>query len=348
MREADNQLGNLWQIPVDPSTGATREKSLRVTNWHGEGPLWPSATSDGKHLVVVKFRSWVEVYSGEFKGKNSALTSASPLSLTRSHDFVSGWAHDSKSVLFQSDRTGKNQIFRQQFGREDPERLIPGADEQEAPQLSPDGAWIVYWSTPGGDNVPPSTKELMRFSASGGPPVKILEEPIDRGAEFSCPYSSSAFCVLARQEQDRLVFYNLDPMRGLGQQAAGISMSAANQASWSISPDGSCVAVTDSRTLAGQVRILNLTNSTDRVISLVPRRRVWDVNWAADGDSLFAVGSQDPDFIILQIELNGKTHVIINRGKGHLLDSPRPSPDGRHLAFSQYTWESNAWLLENF
>jgi Tol biopolymer transport system component len=72
------------------------------------------------------------------------------------------------------------------------------------------------------------------------------------------------------------------------------------------------------------------------------------VNWAADGDSLFAVGSQDPDFIILQIELNGKTHVIINRGKGHLLDSPRPSPDGRHLAFSQYTWESNAWLLENF
>jgi hypothetical protein len=78
------------------------------------------------------------------------------------------------------------------------------------------------------------------------------------------------------------------------------------------------------------------------------RRPFWDVNWAEDGNSLFAAGAQDPDFVILQIDLNGKTHVVINQGKDHLLQSPRPSPDGHHLAFSQVTWESNAWLLENF
>jgi Tol biopolymer transport system component len=187
----------------------------------------------------------------------------------------------------------------------------------------------------------------MRFPVSGGPPVKILEAPID-GVDFNCPYSSSARCILARPEQDRLVFYNLDPVRGLGQQAAGTNTSSASQPSWSLSPDGSRIAVTDSRTFAGQVRILNLTNSTDHVISLVPREPVWDVNWAADGNSLFAVGFRDPDVVILQIDLNGKTQVVVNKGKDHRIEFPRPSPDGRHLAFGQVTWESNAWLLENF
>jgi Tol biopolymer transport system component len=163
-----------------------------------------------------------------------------------------------------------------------------------------------------------------------------LEAPIN-GVDFNCPL-----------EQDHMAFYKLDPVRGVGKQAAEISTSSASEPTWSVSPDGSRVAVTDSRMLAGQVRILNLTNSTDHVISLVPHWHVWDVTWAADGNSLFAMASQDPDLVILQIELNGKTHVIINQGRAHLLEFPRLSPDGRHLAFSQLTWESNAWLLENF
>jgi Tol biopolymer transport system component len=140
---------------------------------------------------------------------------------------------------------------------------------------------------------------------------------------------------------------NLDPVRGLGRQAAEMSTSSASKPTWSVSSDGSRIAVTDSRP-PGQVRIFDLTNSSDRVISIVPHRNIWDVTWAADGNSLFAMASQDPDLVILQIELNGKTHVVINQGRAHLLESPRPSPDGRHLAFSQLTWESNAWLLENF
>jgi len=46
--------------------------------------------------------------------------------------------------------------------------------------------------------------------------------------------------------------------------------------------------------------------------------------------------------------LNGRERVIHEGGKDHLLFSPLASPDGRRLAFSQYTWESNAWLMENF
>jgi eukaryotic-like serine/threonine-protein kinase len=348
LTEPDSEIGNLWQIPLDPRTGAARGKLSKVTNWQGESVGWPSATTTATQLVVVKVRSWVDIYSGDLKAGNSSLTSPSPLSLTRSVDYISGWAHDSKSFFFQSSRTGKNQIFRQQLGREDPERLIPGTDAQEAPQLSPDGAWILYWSTLSGGAASPMTKQLMRVPASGGPPVKVLEESIEGGAGFNCPYLSSALCVLSRQEHDHLVFYRLDPVHGLEQQAGAIGTGPASDPSWSIAPDGSRLAVTDSRRVAGKVHIIDLANSKDHLIVLVPSWYVWDVTWAADGNSLLAAGSNAPNFFVLQIELSGQTHVLINQGKDHLIQLLRPSPDGRHLAFSQLTWESNAWLLENF
>ena len=348
LTEPDSEIGNFWQIPLDPRTGAARGKLSKVTNWQGESVGWPSATTAATQLVVVKVRSWVDIYSGELKAGNSSLASPSPLSLTRSVDYISGWTHDSKSFFFQSSRTGKNQIFRQQLGREDPERLIPGTDAQENPQLSPDGAWILYWSTPSGGAASPTTKQLVRVPTSGGPPVKVLEESIESGAGFNCPYLSSALCVLSRREHDHLVFYHLNPLYGLEQQVGSISTGPASDPSWSISPDGSRLAVTDSRRVAGQIHIIDLANSKDHLIAIVPGWYVWDVTWAADSNSLLAAGSNSPNVFVLHIELSGQMHVLFNQGKDHRVQLLRPSPDGRHLAFSQLTWESNAWLLENF
>ena len=38
----------------------------------------------------------------------------------------------------------------------------------------------------------------------------------------------------------------------------------------------------------------------------------------------------------------------VDRVRGGRFDYPIPSPDGRYLAFTVVTYESNAWLLENF
>ena len=93
---------------------------------------------------------------------------------------------------------------------------------------------------------------------------------------------------------------------------------------------------------------MNLRNSIERVVSLSALWRISDVNWAADGQSLFAIGRADPRSFVMHINLDGKTRVIHDGGKDHILLFPLPSPDGRRLAFNQYTWESNAWLLEDF
>jgi eukaryotic-like serine/threonine-protein kinase len=348
LSEPDSQFGNLWKISVDPRNGLASGEPGRVTNWRGEVPLWPNATSDGTRLVVVKARSWDDIYSVGLDEEKSPTLSASPLSLTRGFDFVSGWTHDGKSVLLQSDRTGRNQIYRQQLGQEEAVPLIPGSDDQQNPQLSPDGNWILYWSTPRGSGTPASKKQLMRASTSGGSPIRILEVPVIDTVEFKCPYSPAASCIFSRLEQDRLVFHYLDPVRGLGQQAGAVRTTATDQPSWGISPDGSRVAVGNRHVVPGQVRILDLRTSAERLVSLSGPWHIADVNWAADGQSLFAVGTVEPRDFILHIPLDGKVRVVHDGVKDHVFASPLPSPDGRRLAFNQYTWESNAWLLENF
>jgi eukaryotic-like serine/threonine-protein kinase len=349
LKETDGEDSNLWELPVGPDTGSVSEKPARMTNWRGDSALWPNASSDGTHLVIVKARAWDDVYFGALGGSSSLAFSPSSLSLTRSTDYVFGWTPDSKSLLLQSDRTGKNQIFREQIGQEDPIRLIPGSDDQQKPQSSPDGNWVLYWSTPHADSAPASTKLLMRVATLGGAPIQILQAPADQSWEVKCPYAPVAPCILAHQEKDRLVFDGLDPTRGLGQPVASINATSANPPSWGISPDGSQIAViTDRDAIPAQIRILDLHNSSERVLTISGPWRILDVNWAADGNSLFVVGAQAPRQLILHVDLDGKARVVLDGGKDHVLATPLPSPDGRRLAFSQFTWESNAWLLQNF
>ncbi len=342
----NSEFGDMWGTVVDPGSGAVSGEPKRVTNWHDENAMWPTASSDGRLLVVVRIRKWDDIYSGELGDRNSFALSASPLTVSRSFDYVSGWAHDSKAVLFHSDRSGRNQIYRQRLGEEQPEAILPGDDEQKSPQLSPDAAWILYWSTPRDDGSPHRPRQLVRVATAGGLPVKILEAA-DGDAEFRCPNGGAASCILGRMEKNRYVFYHLDPVGGLGQQAA--EMTPSGVPSWGISPDGSRLAViADTHNLSGQVRIVSLAHPAEQVISTSPAWRILEVNWAADGRSMFAVGLQRERSFIVQIGLDGKTRVVRDGTKDHILFSPFPSPDGRHLAFSQYTWESNAWLLENF
>jgi Tol biopolymer transport system component len=96
------------------------------------------------------------------------------------------------------------------------------------------------------------------------------------------------------------------------------------------------------------VRILDLRNGAERNLQIPQVWRISSLWWAADGNALFASVSQSTDWLIARIELDGKTHVLLNGGRNQWLDSPVPSPDGRYLAFSQKIWENNVWLLENF
>ena len=125
MPDPENDFGNLYQIRVDPASGKTSGEPTKATNWHGEGPMWPSATAEGSRVAVVKVRAWEDVNLTNLKEKGALGTSPTTLTISRSDDQSSGWTHDSSGILFQSDRSGRNQIFRQQLDRDSVEPLIP-------------------------------------------------------------------------------------------------------------------------------------------------------------------------------------------------------------------------------
>jgi hypothetical protein len=63
--EPDGDFGNLYQVRLDPDTGKTFGAPIPLTSWHGEGPLTPSVTADGRRMVVTKVRGWSDVYVAE-------------------------------------------------------------------------------------------------------------------------------------------------------------------------------------------------------------------------------------------------------------------------------------------
>jgi Tol biopolymer transport system component len=247
--------GGLYQMRVDPADGSTIGPLTLLADSPDGYTLWVSASADDSHLVVSKSRGWMDIYAVDLLQKGGP--SVERMTLTRNINMVTGWTHDGKSILLHSNRTGRYQVFRQQLGQDDAEPVIQGPDDEQYPELSPDGKWILYWSSTNGGSAPPSTKRLLRYPIAGGAPEEVLETPNDDAIAFECLFAAAAGCILARPENGALTFYQLDPLHGLGRQIAAPGKIPASF--WSLSPDGSLLATT-TRKDRGRVFLTNVAD----------------------------------------------------------------------------------------
>lgn len=160
-----------------------------------------------------------------------------------------------------------------------------------------------------------------------------------------CPSRPSSSCVISRGEQGQLIFYALDPLQGQGKEIIRTKLGEPKDLEWSISPDGSHIAIASEDQLREQIRILDLQNGTERNLSVPKGWIIESISWAADGNALFA-GVSSSKFALARIDLDGHTHTLLERDGW--VGLPSSSPDGRHLTFFQKTSDDNLWLLENF
>ena len=182
---------------TDPRTGKPSGRATKITNWDGVAPYSPTVSRDANRLAVVKPHARDDVYVGELKDGGTRLASPKRLTVSESEDYPSGWMRDSKTILFSSNRSGRKQIFRQRMEQDTAEPLIRGPDDEGGAELSPDGRWILYWSTAPGRDSPPTTKRLMRFPVLGGSPEQVLEARMDDTDYFDCPVRPASSCVFA-------------------------------------------------------------------------------------------------------------------------------------------------------
>jgi|SRR5579863_4509930 len=333
---------NLWEIEVDLLTGQPSGKPRRITKWAGASILWPNGTADGKRLVFLKEDQQSDVYVGDLELNGTRLKIAPRrLTLDEHNDFPSAWTADSKSVLFWSDRNGHYDIFRQGIDQDSAESVVADSEYKTGPRLSPDGSWILYWSS---GPAPPD--RLMRIPTSGGLPKFVLTSDGDD----RCARAPSTLCVLGERSPDRkyLVFTAFDPVEGRKGQLTSLETDPARDYNWDLSPDGSRIALSELDWVEGRIRFLPLTGGEIREVTV----RGWAAftagpDWTADGNGVF-VSSWSPTkgAALLHVDLEGHAHVLWEP-KGYRTWGI-PSPDGHRLAILGWTEDSNVWMMENF
>ena len=350
---AGHESYSLWEVPVEPGTGAAAAKPEWLAQWSDSGADTLAITADGKRLSFLKGRIWQDVYLGELSPHGASMKPPRRFTLdNRGIRTLDSWTLDSQAILFSSDRNGKAEVFRQGLNQGVGEAVVQGPEDNYNSGLSPGGSWMLHVeSTRAMPGAPPSPQRLMRRRVAGGSPEMVLEEPAGTSIDYWCPPKPGSQCVLSQKEGTDFVFYSLDPLRGKGQQLGRIqaTASAGSGNICSVSLDGSRLAFVDSHKYHGRIEVLTLREHAWHEVSSEPG---WgdfqSIAWAADGNGFFVTSWLPDSFNLLHVALDGKVNPLLRNGHRQWMWGPSPSPDGKYLAFQAQTSDSNVWMLEGF
>jgi Tol biopolymer transport system component len=354
----DQPTSNLWQIHVNPKSMQVADKPYRLTNWSGFAVGDMSGSRDGQRLTITKQLDQSDVLIGDLADHDGILLHMRRLTSDERVDWPGGWTPDDKSLLFQSDRTGRMSIFRQQIDSTNPETLVADQNDNRGPIVSPDGQWILYLSWRGRVGQPKSGR-VMRVLIDGGSAESILETkgllsfvtsgyvlvPTTVGhPAFRCPSSAGAPCVLSEALQDEIVFSSFMPVPSTTRaEIFRVVAKHPNSLFWDLSPDGSRIAYGE-RGLHSLIRVRELRSGKTSDIALSEWPELYTVGWSADGKGLFATDFAPTGSSLLHVSLDGRVRVLYKAAKE--VELPKASPDGHQLAFGEVVSTSNVWLIE--
>jgi serine/threonine protein kinase/Tol biopolymer transport system component/DNA-binding winged helix-turn-helix (wHTH) protein len=346
---------SLWQVPVEPSAGEAAGKLERLAEWSDVGPWLLSITADGKRLSFLKTRDWREVYLGELGSDGASMKPPRRFTLdNRGIRSLDSWTPDSQAILFSSDRNGKDEVFRQSLNESVGEAVVKGLEDCHTFALSPDRSSMLYVASPPTTLNVPAPQRLMRRPAAGGSPEIVLEEPAGMMWEYGCPLKPTSRCVLGQYEGQYWVFYSLDPVRGKGEQLGKIEVDGF-YIDWNPSPDGSRLALV-CPLYKGRIEELDLSEHAWHEVPVEPGwKDLESIAWAADGKGFFVTARLPDSNDLLHVMLSGKVKPLLRSSRSPLdasyhgyMGSPLPSPNGKYLAFTVSSMDSNVWTLEGF
>ena len=335
---------NLWELRVDSSATKAIGSPRRITNWAGLSLSDLSLSADGRHLVLVNAGNRLDLYVAALDGRGG-MEPPRQMTLEGRNNIPSTWTPDGQTLFFYSDRNGIWNIFRQSLDERNARDFVVGPGEQTEPRLSPDASWVLYWDhvEKGGQTSAPM--RLLRVPISGGAPELVAEA--SRGAMLRCARGRPT-CVLSEFDKatGKLVFSAVDPLQGRKGELVSLEGHSAGSPAWDLSPDGSTAAIVDLEEDQNSIRVVQLSNGSSRLVTLGGSKHLSGISWSADGKGWFVASSSVHAATILRVGLNGEVSELWTTSS--ILGVPLASPDGKNLAFTISTFNSNAWVVENF
>ena len=155
--------------------------------------------------------------------------------LEETNSYPHAWTPDGEAVIFESDRNGHLEIFRQNLRRREAELLVSTPGDVYMPQVTPDRQWLLMThrdlaSSGKQDKLMPH--RLLRAPVTGGPAAEVfLGRPLD---EFRCAWPGhGTSCVLRTAEPGGRRYFELDPLRGAQRELGRSTFISAGLGRWS-------------------------------------------------------------------------------------------------------------------
>jgi Tol biopolymer transport system component/DNA-binding winged helix-turn-helix (wHTH) protein len=337
---------NLWAVRVDSRSVRTWGSPARLTN-DSDAKVRASISADGKRLIFLRGADSRGVFISRIEAPGSRLSPLQRLSLDERRNFPYTWTPDGKSVIFTSDRDGVFHLFKQAIDQPAPDLLVGGDQSVMLARLNADSSAILYGLNPDPRDVEYRVR-LMRLPISGGTPELVLQEPGINN--FQCARTPATVCVLSEFTDNHLAFFTFNPATGEKEPITRIEGPEWYLQNWTLSPDGSTLAMSKKHRVPGpaNIRLFSLITGKDRILTLPAWSGIGYLDWAADGRSIWVSASSPTGMqTLLNVDLHGKVNAVLQepeKGLGWAI----PSPDGRHLAIWEASGSSNAWLLEGF
>lgn len=326
----------LYELQADPS-GDAKHALRPLTDWRPETIWWTTASVDGRRVVFLRTTDQTDVYVGEMDVRGTSLTPPKRLTLDERNDMVSAWTPDSKSVLFTSERSGNNDILRQQVGEETPEPAVLGPGQQFLARVTGDGQWLLYHET-----LSDGAVRLMRAPISGG--VGQVVSPITAGGFVQCAVRGP--CILPEVGASETTFYSLDPIRGKGVQLATLP---GNVGTFAPLADGQGVVfVVPDRGKQNVLRVKSFGGGPSHDVVVSKATVLSSLDALHDGSGFLSVNIHPNGRELLVVRLNGSSKSLWSSPNGLEIQWGIPSPDGRRVAISAAVAGSNAWMMTDF
>jgi Tol biopolymer transport system component/DNA-binding winged helix-turn-helix (wHTH) protein len=330
---------SLWTVTLQQS-GKVPEPPRRIAT---TGRGWISritGSANGKGLIFLRANSLPNIYIGTLAEDGTKLLAHRRLTLDESASLAWSWTPDSKAVLFFSDRNGTPEMFKQAIDQPLAESLMVSAGQLSAFRVTPDGSEVLYISTPKSAS-PETPSSIFAIPTDGGTPRLILEDV--RIWNLQCARLPSRLCLYSVTKGNTDETYRFDVKSGKSTDPPQIDPPI----NWSLSPDGSQLAVIVVRPNQGTIQLRS--TSTGKTHDLVVKG--WSGlkggDWSADGRSLFTTShSHEGDSTLLNVTLDGRASVLLHSRSQ--VFSAIPSPDGRLLAITEDSGAKNVWQIENF
>jgi len=349
LSDAETNVFDLWEVPIDGSSGIASGPPRRLTEWTLGGSYigrfsvgvraalqLSSASSDGKRVVMRRDISYGDVFVAQFDERHGRLVDT-PRRLTSDErgSYPGAWTPDSETFVFNLGQSGSQDIFKQKLDAESAEALVEGPGHQVLPRVTSDGQWVLFQEPIGAEG-----SRIMRVPLAGGRPEQLFTTT--HVVWPRCAVRGP--CVLFEQDKNQWIISSLDPMRGKGERLCSIPFNTRGE---DMSPDGQAVAlVVDDARPANRIRIYSLRGEPQKDIVVKNVTALANLDWSGTGAGFFSTDVTPQGRELVFIRMDGTSRALWSHQGTSV--SAIPSPDGTHLAIAEFTRQSNVWMLTNF